>query len=377
VNLKYKVVISDCHLSAGRYFEGKYNPHEDFFFDREMVEFIDHFSSGEYGESSPLNPAGGPVDVELVINGDFLDFLNVPFQGEFEEGVTEEIALEKLEAIFRGHPQVMEALKRFASKPNKVITYLIGNHDADLFFEKVQERITRHWDPNGQYPSEKVKVVANVDRLRYEAGLEIRHGNQFEASNQLDFQSPFTQLMNGVRVLNIPWGSIYVMKIINRLKWKRANVDKIRPFKVYAIIGLIFDPIFTVQFLMLSVFYFFKTRIQARSRLYGVKNTANLLSQERNLFLDLDREARQTLAEDPSIHTIVFGHTHLPMHRVYAKGRQYLNTGTWTRMVYLDWRFIGDPFRRTFALIRIQDGEIRAELNEWNGLKSPYQGYWG
>ncbi len=168
------------------------------------------------------------------------------------------------------------------------------------------------------------------------------------------------------------------MKIINRLKWKRANVDKIRPFKVYAILGIIFDPLFTIQFLMLSVFYFFKTRIQARStRLFGVKNTLNLLSQERNLFLDLDREARQTLAEDPTMHTIVFGHTHLPMHRVYKNGRQYLNTGTWTRMVYLDWRFIGDPFRRTFALIRLKDGVVRAELNEWNGLKTPYQSYWG
>ena len=254
MNEKYKIVISDCHLSGGRYFEGKYNPHEDFFFDQEMIEFFEYFSTGPYGES-----ALGPVDVELVINGDFLDFLNVPYEGEFEEGITEEIAVAKLEAILKGHPGVMQALKTFASKPNKCITYLIGNHDAELFFEKVREKITRAWDPEGSYPSQKVRVVADTDRLRYEAGLEIRHGNQFEATNQLDFEHPMITLHNGTQVLNIPWGSIYVMKIINRLKWKRANIDKIRPFKVYAIIGMIFDPIFTIQFFMLSFFYFFKT----------------------------------------------------------------------------------------------------------------------
>ena len=151
---QYKVVISDCHLSAGRYFEGKFNPHEDFFFDQEMIEFFEFFSSGLYGDG-----ADGPVSVELVINGDYFDFLNVPYLGEFEEGITEEIALVKLEAIIAGHPRVMDALRKFASKPNKKITYLIGNHDAELFFEKVRERIIKLWDPEGEYPSEKVEIV--------------------------------------------------------------------------------------------------------------------------------------------------------------------------------------------------------------------------
>ena len=101
------------------------------------------------------------------------------------------------------------------------------------------------------------------------------------------------------------------------------------------------------------------------------------MKQERNYFLDLDREAREVLAEDPSIHTIVFGHTHLPMHHIYRSGKQYLNTGTWTKMVYLDWRFIGEPFRKTFALIKIKDGIIKAELNQWSGLKTPYHSHLG
>ncbi len=370
---KYKIVISDCHLSAGRYYQGRFNPHEDFFFDQEMIDFFEHFSTGIYGEGTQ-----GAVNVELFINGDFLDFLNVPYLGEFEEGITEEIALAKCDAIFEGHPRVMAALKKFASKPNKKITYLVGNHDAELFYEKVREKITRHWDPEDQYPSEKVQVLANVDRVRYAEGLEIRHGNQFEATNQLDFQNPVIKLNNGISVLNIPWGSIYVLKIINRMKWQRSNLDKVRPIKVFAFFGLIFDPIFTLKFVLLSTFYFFKTRIFSRSQnLFGFRNTLKILSQEGSFFLDLENEARQTLEADPTIHTIVFGHTHLPMHRVYANGRQYLNSGTWTRMVYLDWRFIGEPFRKTFILIHLKNGEIKAELNQWSGQKAPYAPYLG
>ena len=338
-----------------------------------MIDFFEFFSTGLYGDSGQ-----GAVEVELVLNGDYLDFLNVPYLGEFEEGITEEIALTKLEAIIAGHHRVMDALRKFASKPNKKITYLIGNHDAELFFEKVRERITRLWDPEGQYPSEKVRVVADVDRLDYGNGLEIRHGNQFEVSNQLDFEHPFLELPNGKKVLHIPWGSIYVLKIINRLKWERSNIDKIRPIKLFAVFGMIFDPVFTARYLSLSLFYFLKTRILGRAKKkFGFSHTVKMVSQEGTLSQDLEKEAKELLDSAPDVHTVVFGHTHLPMHRVYANGRQYLNSGTWTKMVYLDWRFMGDPIRKTFILIHLKNGEIKAELNQWVGQKMPYQAYLG
>jgi UDP-2,3-diacylglucosamine pyrophosphatase LpxH len=336
-----------------------------------MVEFFEFFSTGIYGEG-PF----GPVRVELILNGDFFDFLNVPYLGEFEEGITEEIALAKLEAILAGHPKVMAGLKKFASRPNKKITYLIGNHDAELFFPGVRERIIREWDPDGRTESDRIEIVVDRDRLRFEEGLEVRHGNQFEASNQLDFENPFITLGNGSRVLNIPWGSIYILKIINRLKWERFNLDKIRPIKIFAFIGLIFDPVFTLRFILLSLLYFVKTRIMSRSTsLFGFRKTLKTITQERSYFLDLEDQARGILEEDPSVHTVVMGHTHLPMHRVYPGGRQYLNSGTWTKMVYLDWKYFGEPMHRTFILISLKPGEVKAELNQWLGIRSPYQAH--
>src|SRR6202012_2550714 len=127
------------------------------------------------------------------INGDYFDFLNVPYQGEFEDVITEDISVYKAKSIIDGHPEVMAALREFASKPGKKITYMIGNHDADLFFAKVRETIIRTWDPEGKYPSEKVEIIADRDRVNWDGGVEVHHGNQFEAVHILNFQKPLLE----------------------------------------------------------------------------------------------------------------------------------------------------------------------------------------
>ncbi len=362
---RYVIIISDCHLSAGRFVDGHLNPHEDFHFDDDMSDMIDYFSSGNYGDG---------VEVELFINGDFLDYLNVPVQGEFEDAITEDMSLSKTELILAGHPKVCEAFKRFASKPGKKITYLIGNHDADLFFESVRERITRAWDPEGAFPSQKVKLIADTDRVNLGQGVEVRHGNQFEAGAVLNFEKPLLSDFLDKPVLNIPWGSVYVLKIINRLRWERDYIHNVRPIKVLVIFGMILDPWFTLKFAFLSVFYFLKTRfIWSPKRRSSLKVTAEILKQETHFFLDLEREARGLLDQNPEMKTIIFGHTHRPMNKVYPDGKQYINTGTWTRMINMDWRSFGSPaHRRTFAYIQFQGDQTRCELRHWVGEHAPH-----
>jgi UDP-2,3-diacylglucosamine pyrophosphatase LpxH len=368
---KIKIVISDCHLSAGRFFEDRLNAHEDFNFDDEMCDFFDYFSTGPFGEGPE-----GPVDVELFINGDYLDFLNVPIQGEFEDTITEELSLYKLEAIIAGHPKVMAALRRFASRPNKKITYMIGNHDADLFFPKIRERIIREWDPQGRFPSDCVKIIADRDRVRYEGGVEIHHGNQFEAVHVLNFENPILKTFLDQPVLNLPWGSFYVLKIVNRLKWEREFIDKVRPVKVFVLFGLILDPWFTMKFVFLSVFYFLKTRfVYSPKRRSSLKVTAEILKQETDFLLDLEKQARRLLDQEAEVKTVIFGHTHKPMNKVYPDGKQYINTGTWTKMINLDWRSIGQQFCLTFAFVRIRDGKSQCELRQWVGEHSPHKAF--
>ncbi len=366
---KVKIVISDCHLSAGRFHEGVLNPHEDFHFDEEMCDFFQHFSSGEYGEGR---------EVELFINGDFLDFLNVALGGEFEDTITEEMSLAKCEAIMKGHPKVMAALRAFASKPGKTITYMIGNHDADLFFPKVRERIAREWDPEGKFPSEKVTVIADRDRVRFEGGVEIHHGNQFEAVHVLNFQRPWLENPYlSAPVLNIPWGSLYVLKIVNRLKFEREYLDKVRPVKIYLLFGLIFDTWFTLKYMFLTSIYFLKTRFTySPKRRSSFRVTARILKQETSSFLlDLEKQARELLDQEKDVRTVIFGHTHIPMDKVWPDGKQYINTGTWTKMINLDLRSLGQQFCLTFALVRIQDGRAQCELRHWVGDSAPHKNF--
>jgi len=371
---KYKIVISDCHLSAGRFFEGQLNPHEDFFFDEEMCEMFEYFSTGAYGDGP-----SGPVDVELFINGDYLDFLNVPYKGEFEDAITEEIALYKLEAIFLGHPKVMAAIRKFAAKPGKKVTYMVGNHDADLFFPKVRERIVREWDPNGSFPSEKVTLIADRDRVRWDNRVEVHHGNQFEAVHFLEFDKPVLQSYLDQPVLNIPWGSFYVLKIVNRLKWEREFLDKIRPVKLYIFFGMIFDPIFTLKYVFLSTLYFLKTRfVYSPKRRSSIRTTIEIVKQETSFFLDLEKQARGLLNTEADVKTVIFGHTHKPMDKIYPDGKQYINTGTWTKMINLDWHSLGQQYALTFALVKLPpNGESQCDLRQWQGVYSPHKSYRG
>jgi len=72
---KLVLVISDLHLGAGKQLRGRRNLLEDFHFDNELIDFLNYHSSDEY-ENKP---------VELVINGDFLDFLAVPYVEFFDD----------------------------------------------------------------------------------------------------------------------------------------------------------------------------------------------------------------------------------------------------------------------------------------------------
>ncbi len=343
-------MISDCHLSAGRIYEGISNVHEDFHFDQEMCDFLEH-----YGKNTTHH-------VELFINGDFLDFLNVAIDGEFEELVSEDLAVKKLELIFAGHPEVMDALRFFVAGEHRSIIYLVGNHDADLFFPRVREEICRRWGADAP----RIRVIADTDRVRYRE-VEIHHGNQFEAVHRLDFASPFRG-----RYLKLPWGSTYVLKIVNHLRWEREIIDKVRPVRAYVLIGMFLDTVFTTKFVFLSMYYFFKSRLETWTH---VKSMFEILHQKLDFFQDLETDARRLLDADASIRVIVFGHTHQPVQRFYPDGTQYLNTGTWTQMINLDWRSLGRQFSLSHVYLAFDKDEklVRSELRQWLGVSNPFR----
>ena len=108
-----------------------------------------------------------------------------------------------------------------------------------------------------------------------------------------------------------------------------------------------------------------------------LKETADILKQETQLLIDLESQARQVLDQSPEVQTIVFGHTHKAMNKIYPDGKQYINTGTWTKMIYLDWRSLGQNFSLTFAHIRLLEGKSECNLREWVGVYRPHRFFRG
>jgi len=361
---KLKIVLSDLHLSTGLFWSGERNPLEDFYYDEELSDLILYFCNGKYGND---------YQVELILNGDIFDFLNVPYKGDFPEAITEELSLWKLNKCLKGHPAVVNALKVFINKPNKTLIYQVGNHDQDFFFKKVQQSFIDAIEPED--PS-KVNFICNKEYFTIEGNIEIHHGHQFESVHVFNYELPFLTKGLSEPILNLPWGSLFVMKIVNRLKSERDFLDKVRPVKLFFLYGMLTDPIFTIKYFTLTSLYFLKTRfVYDPRRRSTLKTTLKILREELQLWDDGESAAKEILKKKSDVQAVIMGHTHVPRYAVYGDGRVYVNTGTWTKMVYLDLVRFGVSTMKTFCKIDYDGNGSRPKitLQEWQGKSAPYQ----
>jgi UDP-2,3-diacylglucosamine pyrophosphatase LpxH len=357
---KFKLVISDLHIGSGQA-SGHGNPWESFFADEKLCEFL-HFHSTDFYEDE---------DVELIINGDLYDFLQVRIDGGFPEHVTEALAVRKLEACIAGHPKVHKALREFLAKPRKRMTILPGNHDFEWVFPKVQERFRE--EVGGSRTDARIRVICDRDHYEFD-GIQVHHGMQFEIMHRYDFREAFIA-RDGDAILNLPWGSIFIIKVITKLKQQRPYVDRVHPFWAYFLRALLFDPLFALKIAALTVFYFAKTRIftwpHLRSRL---RQTFHIVREAR-VYPDLENKVRKVLRESPGVHTLLLGHTHVAKVRRFEDDTQYVNTGCWTSTISLDLGSFGLLSRLTYAFIE-QDGNgtrPTVSLREWQGYRDVFR----
>src|SRR5215475_13574495 len=114
----------------------------------------------------------GPV--ELVLAGDFFDLLRMGDPGRGEDGVTATIARPEYQELFA-------ALRAFAVAPGRRVVYMVGNHDAEVW-----------WNTRIQRSLQEAELV-DVFALSYSASFNsfpdqliyCEHGNQFDSANTL------------------------------------------------------------------------------------------------------------------------------------------------------------------------------------------------
>lgn len=224
------IVISDLHLGEGVLddFDPELEAH--------LVAFLDHIGAS-------------PNSVELVINGDFLDFAQAsPWKGGDLEGrttagnplcFTEEQSLSKFAAIHRAHAPVFHALRGLLARhAGHRIVVLPGNHDVDFFWLTVREAFKVAC---GESPSSG-RILFHLERVYRPAAapwLWIEHGHQYDRVNAFvvegeerwsEARPPILYDETGTLRLCECIGTRFLVRFMNHLDSRYPMVDNVKPF---------------------------------------------------------------------------------------------------------------------------------------------------
>ena len=177
--------------------------------------------------------AGGAV--EIVVNGDMVDFLAernatephwVPYTADPAE------AADKLSAIIGRDRQLFDAFGRFLEAGGR-LTILLGNHDIELTFPAVRRRLEKEI---GVQPHHAYRFI--YDGEAYVVGdALIEHGNRYDKWNVVDadalrrvrsLQSRRRPVPDEYR-FEPPAGSHMVAEVINPVKEDYRFIDLLKP----------------------------------------------------------------------------------------------------------------------------------------------------
>ena len=287
-----------------------------------------------------------------------LNQIATDYHGHFPVIVTEQVSITKTKAIIDGHPLFFKALKVFLTNPKHSLTYVVGNHDQEML-----------WKGTRALFEEAVGREVGWKNTHYQIdGVHIEHGHQYEAVNRVDPSRPFLTEGLPEPILNLPWGTLFTIQYIVRLKQQRPMIDKVRPFRLLIWWSLFNDTWMTVTALLQLVAYFLSTRFSKnRYRQSSMKMTLRMLT-EASVFPDLSDAAKRIL-RTPELHSVVFGHTHIYKHVQLGEGKQYLNTGTWTDIISLELESFARRTKLTYVRMDYdEEGKTcEALLRHWIG----------
>jgi UDP-2,3-diacylglucosamine pyrophosphatase LpxH len=215
------VVVSDLHLGEGRS-GGQFSVLEDFTVDRHFVQFVNHLIRRQARARRPL---------KLVLAGDTMDFVKVvtppdgtrwPQMEDRDTRPTERIARDKIDRIAEGHPHVFGALRRLIAAGHEV-TIIPGNHDVELNFDAVQNRVRSLLGAKGPVKQR---------RLRFEPWLAVHgsalveHGQRYEPMTSIPHMlHPFEKDAYGATRLRSSAANYLVAEMLNRIKRQLPNLN--------------------------------------------------------------------------------------------------------------------------------------------------------
>ncbi len=288
-----------------------------------MDDFSDDYILIDFIES--ITPDNNYTKISLVLLGDIFDYMKMGYKGKYPRYITKEISLWKTDEIISCHKNVFNCLKNFLTNKNTEIIFLIGNHDADLAWPKVQKRIR-----------ETLRTHKQV-KFAYEYShkdIHAEHGHLIDPFFQIDTKKPTIEY-DKQKILNLPWGAhacfTHLVEIkkkfpreetlypnplalklnkkykttANKIKWnllmKNGFIDPVLHF---------YDPTYRVPYL----------KLLKHLLLFG----SNVLDDKKFI----NHRVKKIIREKPDKNIIILGHSHV-LTSMEINGKKIFITDTW------------------------------------------------
>lgn len=348
---RIKIVLSDLHMGFGRVTtEGTINDMEDFVSDQALIDLLEYYRTGEFVDA----------DVELVLNGDIFEGLVALPPDNAPDMITEAKSIAKITAIIEGHQAVFSAIGVFAAGENRQVTVLVGNHDQDLLWEGVKELLLDKIHPSIRF----------IDDIYFFDGIHLEHGHQHEHQNAVSPHKMFLTKGLDEPILNLPWGSDMFVNTLLPIKRIRPYINRIRPLRLFFNWSLWNDFSALAKFIGLVFIAVIKARFRKpKARQKTIWQTLRVIFGA-SAYPTLEPEARRIMQNNTKIHTVIFGHTHIPMWRQVLPNKTYVNSGSWIPTSNLHISALGSSLLQTYVYIEYDENSIpRASLKRWYGRR--------
>ena len=215
-----QLIVSDLHLADGTSIL-------ECFSDRQQAAF-----EGLLAATSSLDSPLGQVEtVELIINGDCFDFLvTTPYNSS--KTIDAVTAIQKIDRIISAHRPFISALHHFIAHPGRRITFITGNHDLELCFAEVRQRITAAITEDDQASEDERVYFCPTRFYRPQPTIHVEHGNNYDFWNHAIlgiWDEQGQPLDRNPETLNLSVGSRYFQSASHVISTQYAYFDHFDP----------------------------------------------------------------------------------------------------------------------------------------------------
>ena len=170
--------------------------------------------------------------IELIINGDFVDFLQLQPWNDLRRGS----ALTKVGSIVEKSAYFFDELGKLLQDSQNQVVMLPGNHDVELAYPEVGKVVRNAILKTAPGAANRIRMFDTPDMRRTSyipkingVVVRIEHGNEGDPWNSLNYNALFTDAETSANNFSYPPGTKLVYETMNEFKDLFRFVDLLKP----------------------------------------------------------------------------------------------------------------------------------------------------